>query len=235
MDQGRRDLKVGKGDKLTYYFVCEGDKDCAYCINGFRCFSGRVYPTEWFEENHYPLLVDESQYRKPLKPVWIDKDDSRYEKFLELGMVIDMDENVSVKLESIANRLEYYLKPENVGLTTLPMYNEAVADAILLFPKVVKMLKDKGNEGLDPRFANKFIEEDHARLVKWTEKCRPDMHEPDNVGISAVMCGYILDNAFGGSDGQNNRGEMMLGLRHEDNDHIEWFNLANLIAMARRK
>jgi len=56
------------------------------------------------------------------------------------------------------------------------------------------------------------------------------MHEPDEQGVSAIMSGYIFDNAFG-ADPCRNHGEMTVGLRCEGRE--QWFNLADLIALAR--
>ncbi len=76
----------------------------------------------------------------------------------------------------------------------------------------------------------------HQRLVKVTANCRGDMHEPDNQGIGAVVSGYCLDNAMGDSP-IHNCGELTVGITTTNEDgyiHYEWFNLATLIALARR-
>ena len=73
------------------------------------------------------------------------------------------------------------------------------------------------------------------RLNKFTEGCRDDMHEPDEQGITAIVAGDHLDNAFG--DNPNEVGEYVVVLKREfSNGHIgvECFNLANLIALARK-
>lgn len=84
------------------------------------------------------------------------------------------------------------------------------------------------------------------RLRKITEGCRNDMHEPDEQQVSAVVSGYILDNAMGDHPAHN-LGELTVGIQRvvvDDPDstdfpratHIEteWFNLATLIALARK-
>ena len=76
------------------------------------------------------------------------------------------------------------------------------------------------------------------RLLRITKNCREDMHEPDEQGISAIVSGYHLDNAMG-SNPHNNCGELTVGLKdageHDDEtcDQL-WFNLADLIALARQ-
>lgn len=72
----------------------------------------------------------------------------------------------------------------------------------------------------------------HAeRLLEVTHNCRPDMHEPDEQGITAVVTGFQLDNAMGESP-YDNYGEFTVGLKRGEADR-EWFNLATLIALAR--
>jgi hypothetical protein len=81
--------------------------------------------------------------------------------------------------------------------------------------------------------------DDLKRLREFTKDCRQDMHEPDEQGISAefgpsvvVKDGYILhpnlDNACTGV-GQ----DMGFWLINEEGKR-EWFNLADIIALARR-
>lgn len=70
------------------------------------------------------------------------------------------------------------------------------------------------------------------RLLTVTENCRLDMHEPDEQGLSAVVAGYRLDNAMG-HDPFSNCGEFTVGLSLDDGVSYEWFNLADLIALAR--
>ena len=74
------------------------------------------------------------------------------------------------------------------------------------------------------------------RLLKITDGCRPDMHEPDEQGITAIATGWQLDNAFSSSNPRNNCGEMAVGIAKNTNlfeNDPEWFNLATLIALAR--
>jgi PP-loop superfamily ATP-utilizing enzyme len=71
------------------------------------------------------------------------------------------------------------------------------------------------------------------RLVEVTKNCREDMHEPDEQGLSAVTSGFNFDNAFGDSP-FTNAGELTVGIRDDKSGHIEWFNLATLIALARK-
>lgn len=71
------------------------------------------------------------------------------------------------------------------------------------------------------------------RLRAATADCRDDMHEPDNNGIDARVTGYHLDNAMG-DDPLHNCGEYTVGIVNTETDRTEWFNLATLIAMARR-
>lgn len=70
------------------------------------------------------------------------------------------------------------------------------------------------------------------RLKNVTQKCRDDMHEPDEQDLSAVVAGFHLDNAMGDNP-VNNCGEFTVGLSLNDGESYEWFNLADLIALAR--
>ena len=73
----------------------------------------------------------------------------------------------------------------------------------------------------------------HRRLIEVTHDCRPDMHESDEQGITAILTGFQLDNAMGDNP-HRNLGEMTIGIKREDRPHdIEWFNIASLIALAR--
>ena len=67
-------------------------------------------------------------------------------------------------------------------------------------------------------------------LRKFTQDCRPDMHEPDESGITAKVRGKILDNAFG--EGDSN--ELVVVLKNFDTKKTFEINLASLIALARR-
>ncbi len=69
------------------------------------------------------------------------------------------------------------------------------------------------------------------RLLRVTQKCRPDMHEPDEQGITVMVSGYNFDNAMG-DDPNNNCGEFTVAIVQDDGSK-EWFNLATLIALAR--
>lgn len=69
------------------------------------------------------------------------------------------------------------------------------------------------------------------RLLRVTQDCRPDMHEPDEQGISVMVSGYNFDNAMGDNP-DNNCGEFTVAIVQEDGSK-EWFNLATLIALAR--
>lgn len=73
------------------------------------------------------------------------------------------------------------------------------------------------------------------RLVDFTREARPDFHEPDEQGFSAVIHGDHLDNAMG-DDPKTNCGEMVVELRREGKlgFDVQFFNLATLIALARK-
>ena len=70
------------------------------------------------------------------------------------------------------------------------------------------------------------------RLLSVTSECREDMREPDEQGIEAVISGYHLDNAMGNHPA-GNAGVYTVGIR-VDGGEYEWFNLATLIALARK-
>lgn len=78
------------------------------------------------------------------------------------------------------------------------------------------------------------LREFHKRLVAFTKGARPDFHEPDEQGFSAVVHGDNLDNAMGDNPADNCQ-EMTVELRRDTNDGVvvEYFNLASLIALAR--
>jgi hypothetical protein len=85
------------------------------------------------------------------------------------------------------------------------------------------------------------MENDLKRLKNITKNCRPDMHEPDEQGISAMVVGDHLDNAHGSSVGRGyniERGlcyqEFVVVLKNEETGEMEPFNLATLIALARK-
>lgn len=69
-------------------------------------------------------------------------------------------------------------------------------------------------------------------LQSFTKECRPDMHEPDEQGISATVVGQKLDNAHGAGV---QSGELVVILTKEGDDGktVLPINLATLIAMAR--
>lgn len=69
------------------------------------------------------------------------------------------------------------------------------------------------------------------RLLRVTQHCRKDMHEPDEQGITVMVSGYNFDNAMGDNP-NNNCGEFTVAIVQDD-DTAEWFNLATLIALAR--
>lgn len=78
------------------------------------------------------------------------------------------------------------------------------------------------------------------RLLAITEGCRPDMHEPDEQDLKCWIVGGHLDNAFGDQIREEAvaRGfqEFVVVLeRFKDGKIlIENFNLASLIALARK-
>ena len=90
-----------------------------------------------------------------------------------------------------------------------------------------------------------ILAEERERLCAFTARCRPDMHEPDEQAISAVVHGSKLDNADGAHvhPDKPDWQEIVVELRHEtewDDEtgeptkwDSEYFNLATLIAMAR--
>lgn len=74
------------------------------------------------------------------------------------------------------------------------------------------------------------------RLVKFTEDCRYDMHEPDEQGLKARVVGNKLDNAMGNHIGLKamEQGWQEFVVILEKDNEIEIFNLATLIALARQ-
>lgn len=71
-----------------------------------------------------------------------------------------------------------------------------------------------------------------ARLKEKTKDCNIQMHEPDNENIYAIVTGTHLDNAMGDNPCKNCL-EYTVGLGDESGNNREWFNLADLIALAR--
>lgn len=96
--------------------------------------------------------------------------------------------------------------------------------------------------------ADNLIDEDNPpsmmeRLLKITDGCREDMHEPDDQGITCNVLGNKLDNAFGSGLIQahlvNGYQEFVVVLHRELSEGAgarttELFNLADLIALARQ-
>lgn len=77
---------------------------------------------------------------------------------------------------------------------------------------------------------------DLKRLINFTKGCRDDMHEPDEQGLKARVVGDHLDNAFGD---QVRADAIVQGFQEyvvilERNGETEPFNLATLIALARK-
>ena len=80
------------------------------------------------------------------------------------------------------------------------------------------------------------------RLIKITEGCREDMHEPDEQGLRATVYGTELDNAMGDQPPTadaiiNNCQEYGVYLERYTKDGFfekGFFNLATLIALARK-
>lgn len=70
------------------------------------------------------------------------------------------------------------------------------------------------------------------RLRDRTKDCLIDMHEPDNADVHAIVTGTHLDNAMG-HEPTVNQCEFTVGLSDSDGNDREWFNLADLIALAR--
>lgn len=67
-------------------------------------------------------------------------------------------------------------------------------------------------------------------LIQWTRGCGEDMHEPDEAGVYVELVDGMLDNA-GGS------GEAGFYLIRDDGKRkrkSQFFNLANIIALARK-
>jgi hypothetical protein len=75
------------------------------------------------------------------------------------------------------------------------------------------------------------------RLRALTAECRDDMHEPDCQGVRVVKTkGTKLDNAYGASEtfvGVTNTERRFL-LRNDETGEEAWFNLADVIALARK-
>ena len=71
------------------------------------------------------------------------------------------------------------------------------------------------------------------KLVKITEGCRHDMHEPDEQGVYAIITGDHLDNAFGDVESQAREYIVRISRVTSLGEEVEHFNLANLIALAR--
>ena len=81
-----------------------------------------------------------------------------------------------------------------------------------------------------------------SRLLSQTNGCRYDMHEPDEQDLKARIIGNKLDNAFGDSIREeailNGWQEFVVILERDfgprgGGRHIDKFNLASLIALAR--
>ena len=89
---------------------------------------------------------------------------------------------------------------------------------------------------------NEYMVDKLEKLIEFSKECRDDMHEPDEQGISAIVLGNHLDNAFGdypeimkrtwAEDGPSPHMEYVICLQKENGEQL-WINLATLIALAR--
>lgn len=93
--------------------------------------------------------------------------------------------------------------------------------------------------------SDRILQDSLNRLLKITNLCRDDMHEPDEQSIKGHVYGDHLDNAAGnkphfpsayglGQDGPFPHAEFVVCIENEDELTYEWFNLATLIALARK-
>ena len=74
-----------------------------------------------------------------------------------------------------------------------------------------------------------------AQLQNMTRDCRADMHEPDELALTAKVTGTQLDNAFGNDE--DNTHEIVVTLTLDGASMVaerERFNLCDLIALARK-
>lgn len=80
-----------------------------------------------------------------------------------------------------------------------------------------------------------YLKTFHKRLCAHTKECRDDFHEPDEQGIKAIVTGTHIDNAMG-DDPYTNCCEYTVGIikQTRGGETTEWFNLATLIALARK-
>ena len=82
-----------------------------------------------------------------------------------------------------------------------------------------------------------FIEDYIHRLCEMTHDCRPDMHEPDEQGLSVEFVeGFGLDNACMSPpepDRKTDAGFWLIRDKGYPEEKREWFNLACLIAVVR--
>lgn len=85
------------------------------------------------------------------------------------------------------------------------------------------------------RYFNQMLK--HLQQV--TKDCRENMHEPDEQNLTVLIRGHIFDNSMG-SHPDKNQGEITIGFVDDtvppylQDEKAEWFNLANLIALARK-
>jgi len=87
----------------------------------------------------------------------------------------------------------------------------------------------------EPDFVRDYI----IRMCEMTKDCRPDMHEPDEQGLSIEFVeGFGLDNACMGPPEsepyrKTDAGFWLIKDEGEPTERREWFNLACLIAVVR--
>ncbi len=75
-----------------------------------------------------------------------------------------------------------------------------------------------------------------SNLLQITQNCRSDMHQPDEQGLIARVVGDHLDNAFGeriDEDAIKKGYQEFVVILERDEEHVECFNLATLISLAR--
>jgi len=86
---------------------------------------------------------------------------------------------------------------------------------------------------------DKRMQETRDRLRIITRRCRDDMHEPDEQGVTAHVIGEKFDNAMGTAIDEQaiceRWQEIVVIIRRDEAGSLpERFNLADLIALARK-
>lgn len=93
-------------------------------------------------------------------------------------------------------------------------------------------MREKYQIRLKDNYTRQLFRKEQSRLREVLRYTSADVHEPDCVAhFKVVLRGNHLDNAMSAVDVESSHKEYMLGVKRDG--VVEWFNLANLLAIAK--